>query len=266
MKAICVDDEPLVLQLTTTLCRELPMLDDVRSFLKTADAIASIKEEPADLAILDIDMPDMNGIELAIALKEIDPDIRILFITGYAQYAVEAFAIHASGYLLKPVNKEQLENEVAHALSGVRETRKARVFANTFGNFDLFVDGKPVSFGRTKARELMAYLIDRQGVQVNRKTIFSAMWEEGFYDRSMQKQLDVIIRSLKSTLEENGISDILEMQNGMLRVVPEKFDCDLYRFFAGDVDAINSFHGEYLSDYSWASITEAYIARFAEKK
>lgn len=266
MKAICVDDEYLVLQLTVSMCKKLPQLDDVRGFTRANSAIEAIKQEPVQLAILDIDMPDMNGIELAMAIKEVNPDIRILFVTGYTEYAVEAFKIHASGYLLKPVSQEQLENEVAHALEGVKDTKTAHIFARTFGNFDLFVDGKPVSFGRTKARELLAFLIDRQGAQISRKTIFGSMWEEGMYDRPMQKQLDVIIRSLKSTLEECGIPEILEMQYGMLRVVPEAFECDLYKFFSGDVDAINSFHGEYMSDYSWASLTEAYMYRFANKK
>ena len=152
MKAICVDDEYLVLQLTVSMCKQLPQLDDVRGFTRAKNAIEAIKQEPVQLAILDIDMPDINGIELAMAIKEVDPDIRILFVTGYTEYAVEAFKIHASGYLLKPVSQEQLENEVAHALEGVKVTKTAHIFARTFGNFDLFVDGKPVSFGRTKAR------------------------------------------------------------------------------------------------------------------
>jgi len=262
MKAICVDDEPLVLQLTVELCGKLPLLDEIRSFTRAKDAIESVKAEPAQLALLDVDMPGTNGIELAMALKEICPDIRIIFITGYPEYAVEAFAIHASGYLLKPISQAQLEKEVEHALAGVRTKTADHIFARTFGNFDLFVDGKAVSFERTRSRELMAYLIDRQGAQVSRRTIFSTMWEDAMYDRSMQKQLDVVIRSLKSTLDGYGISEIVEMQNGMLRAVPEKFECDLYRFFAGDVDAINSFRGEYMSDYSWANITEAYMDRF----
>lgn len=262
MKAICVDDEPLVLQLTADMCEKTAQIDDVRRFTKPADAIESVKTEPARLALLDIDMPGMNGIELAIALKDICPDIRIIFITGYAEYAVEAFSIHASGYLMKPVSQEQLGKEIAHALEDVEQNETAHIFAHTFGNFDLFVDGKAVCFERARSRELLAYLIDRQGAQVNRKTIFSTIWEDAMYDRSMQKQLDVVIRSLKSTLEEYGVSEILEMRNGMLRVVPEKFECDLYRFFAGDADVINSFHGEYMSDYSWASVTEAYMDRF----
>ena len=77
----------------------------------------------------------------------------------------------------------------------------------------------------------------------------------------MQKQLDVIIRNLRKTLKEYNISEILEMERGILRVVPDKFNCDLYRFMDGDIDTVHAFRGEYLSDYPWASITEAYMDR-----
>ena len=81
------------------------------------------------------------------------------------------------------------------------------------------------------------------------------------YDRAKQKELDVIVRSLKHTLEENGISDIIEIKSGTIRVCPEKFQCDLYDFLKGDVSAVNSYRGEYMSSYSWAMPMEAYIGR-----
>ena len=80
----------------------------------------------------------------------------------------------------------------------------------------------------------------------------------------MQKQLDVIIRNLKDTLTQSGIGDILDMEKGTLRLVTDLVDCDLYKFLAGDLNAIRSFRGEYMSAYSWASLTEAYVTRKLE--
>lgn len=74
-----------------------------------------------------------------------------------------------------------------------------------------------------------------------------------------QKQLDVVIRSLCETLENYDIREILEMGRGYLRIRPELIDCDLYRFLSGDVATINSFRGDYMQSYSWASITESYL-------
>ena len=81
----------------------------------------------------------------------------------------------------------------------------------------------------------------------------------------MQKQLDVIIRSLRTTLEETGAEEIFELSKGQMRIKPEKIECDLYRFLQGDMKAINSYRGEYMSAYSWACFTEAYLDRVTDK-
>ena len=266
MKAICVDDEPLILNLTVSLCRELPELDEVEGFLTAQDALGYLESNTVDLALLDIDLPDMNGLLLAARLKELQPNLSVIFLTGYAQYAVDAFQLHASGYLLKPINREKLSAEVRYALSRRGAPAQTRVFARTFGSFELFADGETVSFGRSKSKELLAYLIDRQGDRISRAEAFAALWENGVYDRSMQKQLDVIIRSLRDTLHQYRISEIFEIRAGVMRVLPERFDCDLYRFLDGDMEAVNAYRGEYMNSYPWASLTEAYMTRRTGKE
>ncbi len=88
------------------------------------------------------------------------------------------------------------------------------------------------------------------------------MWEEGLYDYSKQKYLDVIIRSLRETLKEAGIEEILEIKNGFLRLRTELLDCDLYRFLKNDPEAVNAYRGEYLEEYPWAVFsTESLSAR-----
>ena len=79
---------------------------------------------------------------------------------------------------------------------------------HTFGEFDLKVDGETVDFPRAKAKELLAYLIDMQGYSVSRANVFSVLFEDKQYDRSMQKQLDVIIRSLCEMLGKFDAEDI----------------------------------------------------------
>ena len=69
----------------------------------------------------------------------------------------------------------------------------------------------------------------------------------------------MIIRNLRATLEENRIGDVVELEQGTLRVVPEKLDCDYYRLLQGDGDAIREYQGEYMCAYPWASSTEGYI-------
>ncbi len=257
MRIICVDDEELVLNLVVYLCEQLPDIDEVKGFADALEALEWLKKNNADLATLDIDMPKLNGINLAVKIKKICPETAIIFLTGYSHFAVDAFKIHAQGYLLKPVNKQLLANEVKYALSPKKEKEYPHIFARTFGEFDFLIDGKPVRFQRSKSKELLAFLIDRHGAGVKRATAFAALYEDAMYDRKMQKQFDVIIRSLKDTLNENGIGDIFDMKSGELRINPEMLECDYYSLLGGDVDAINSFRGEYMNSYGWASITEA---------
>lgn len=140
-----------------------------------------------------------------------------------------------------------------------------RISARTFGEFDLFVNGRAVTFSRSKAKELLAYLIDRQGGGIKRATAAAVLWEDALYDRAMQKQLDVVIRSLRTTLAAVGAADILEIKNGILRILPEKIHCDLYCFLGGEPAAVKAYRGEYMSAYSWANMTEAFLTRMQNR-
>ena len=259
MKIICVDDEELVLDLVVRLCREMPQISEVVGFSSALKALEYLENNTADIALLDIDMPEMNGINLAVKMKKLRGNISIIFLTGYSHYAVEAFKIHANGYVMKPIEKERLENEINHIISPGASASYPHIFAKTFGVFDFLVDGKSIHFSRSKSKELLAFLIDSQGAGVKRAVAFAALYEDKLYDRKMQKQFDVVVHSLKTTLDENKISDILEMKAGELRINPDLIDCDLYRLLAGDVRAINSYCGEYMTTYYWASFKEAYI-------
>ena len=255
MKAVLVDDEKLGLDYLETLCRNIPVLTDITCFTRSRKALKWCEDNPVDIIILDIDMPDINGITLVSKLRETKPDIRVIFVTAYEKYALEAFGVHADGYLLKPVKQETLTNEVEYALCDLSRKTGEHIVVKTFGGFEVLVDGTPVAFSRSKSKELFAYLIDRQGRAVNRANIFSVLWEDGVYDRSKQKQLDVIIRSLKTTLQRNGISEVLEMQSGSIRVRPELINCDMYKYLEGDGEALNSYQGTYMAPYTWASFS-----------
>ncbi len=117
LKVICVDDEKLTLQYLVSLCRKTEDIDEVQGFDRAGKALARIREHPCDLALLDINLPDMDGITLAKRIQEICPETDIVFVTGYPQYAADSWSVHPRGYLLKPVTKKDLQKEVKHILS-----------------------------------------------------------------------------------------------------------------------------------------------------
>lgn len=255
MKAICVDDEAKTLQYTVDQCRKLAQMDLVEGFTEALAALEWLKKNSVDIAFLDIDMPDMDGITLAARIKEIHPNTAIVFVTAYKQFAYDAMSVRPSGYLLKPLTPEALLEEVVYAMTKVlyKPMNKGnRIVVRTFGSFDVFIDGELLAFSRSKSKEVLAFLVDQQGRGVRRSEIYEALWEDEEYGHRQQKYLDVIIRSLRETLKQAGISQILEMKRGLLRVLPGTFDCDLYRFVQGDPVAVRAYKGKYMVGYGWA--------------
>ena len=259
MRVLCVDDALPIMEDIADMCRRLPQVEEVTGFTRPREALEWLQTHPVDLALLDIDMPEINGLMLAEQLKRRHPDAVIIFLTAFPQYAVQAIKLRATGYLLKPVTLEALEADVAHALSGKSRPLEGHVVVRTFGGFDVLVDGRAIEFKPPKCREILAFLVDRQGATVTKAELFAALWEDRAYDRGMQKQLDNNIRSLRNTLRKNGIEDILEISRGALRVRPERLVCDLYRFLEGDRDAVQSYRGEYMNVWFWASMTESLL-------
>jgi len=135
----------------------------------------------------------------------------------------------------------------------------------TFGNFDVFIEGKPLVFGRLKAKEAFAYLIDRKGSFVTIAELASILWEEREYDRSMQNQTQVIISSLMKTLRENGIHDIIIKKRNQIAVNKIKINCDYYDYLNWDIAAVNAYKGEYMTNYSWAEMTAGELYMRSEK-
>lgn len=263
MRVICVDDEKEIAEETAALVGELPAVEEAMAFPCAEDALAWLEKNPADLALLDINMPGMNGLELAAAVRTRWPKTAILFLTGDPRYALEAFELRAAGYILKPATRERLEKEIEYACAPRHSSVPGDplVTVRTFGCFDCFLDGRELSFPQAKCKELLAYLVDRRGGSVTRSEAFSILWDDRLYDRSMQKQLDGIIRSLRSALQGYGIASILEMRRGTMRICPERLQCDLYRFLDGDPDAQREYCGEYMTGYAWAQFTEGYMTR-----
>lgn len=266
MNAICVDDEAQVLKHTVTACQKMRLLDDVRGFTQPREALDWVEDNPVDLALLDIDMPDMSGLELGEKLQRINPKISIIFITAFSQYALDAYSVHPISYLLKPFDQARLRKEIEYALSVRAADKPAHIVAQTFGHFEILVDGKTLDFRRSKSKELLAYLVDRRGAGVTRQDAFAALWEDRLYDISMQKQMDVVIRSLRDTLQKYGIGDLFELKNRNLRILPELIDCDVYRFLEGDEEAVNSYFGEYMSQYTWAIEREAQLSQIQSNR
>ena len=189
--------------------------------------------------------------------------MEIIFITGHEQYALKAYGLHAAGYLLKPYNREEVEYAIQSAeLLSKRQQHK--VFVKTFGKFDVFVDGEPLFFKNSKSKELLALLVDAKGSTITSGYAISMLWEDKPFDENSQSLYYKAAKNLEKTLEEYGVEDILIKTRYERCVNRKKFECDYYSLLREDKDAVCQFHGEYMSQYSWAEETLAGILKFLE--
>ena len=264
MHILATDDEQSALNILTGAIREAIPLATVHGFRNPLEALELMKEIKCEVAFLDIQMREMNGIVLARKLKEIYPKVNIVFVTGYSQYTNEAFALHASGYVYKPVTADKIINEMENLRNPVK-WKDLGIFVNTFGKFELIVQGKEVSFGREKSKEMLAYLVDKQGKSATRKELAAVLFEREDYSRATQNYLSKIVKELVTVLERVGAEKMLKRGLNSYSVDVDAFFCDLYEYEKENVtpDELNRFQGEYMKQYSWAEVT---LARLYWKK
>lgn len=260
MRMIAVDDERGALSLLKEAIREAVPSAQLCCFERGREAVQYAETHPVDIAFLDVEMPGMDGLELAKQLKELRREVNIIFITGYSQYAVDAIALRASGYLVKPVTKEDVEQEIENLRYPVVRERKG-IYVHTFGNFDVLADGTPISFRRSKSKEILAYLVDRKGATVTKKEIAAMLWEDGAYTRSRQFQIQTLVTEMIRTLRSAGAEGIVRKNYNSYSVNPSRFECDYYQFNRCDAAAVNAYYGEYMSNYSWVEFTAGGIEK-----
>lgn len=249
MIAIAVDDEPLMLAALTKAIRASADITAVSHFSSCEDAIEFIKTNPADIAFLDINMRGMGGLNLAEKIMEICPDCKIVFCTGYEEYAISAFRLHAAGYLLKPISAADVQEEINN-IKGIRHREKPLV-VKCFGNFEVYVNGEKLSFKRSKTKELLAFLVDRNGAGVTVAEIGVALWEDDA-DQKNQNYIHQLFYDLRNTLTAAGVGELFKRNNYLYSVDTEKMDCDYYTFLKTGKP---NFYGEYMTQYSWAEKT-----------
>ena len=249
MIAIAVDDEILMLGALAAAIKASPDISEVSQFSSCDEALDFVKENAVDIAFLDINMRGMGGLALAEKIIGACSDCKIVFCTGYEEYAIPAFKLHASGYLMKPVSAKDVQGEIDN-IKGIRQSQKP-LTVKCFGTFEVYARGEKLTFKRSKTKELFAFLVDRNGSGVTVADIGVALWEND-EDQKNQNYIHQLFRDLRQSLEAVGVEGVFERNNYFYSINPEKLDCDYYAYLKTGKP---EFHGEYMSQYSWAEET-----------
>lgn len=254
MKAIAVDDEIYMLETLLEAVNASSDIEQVHPFTSCSAALAYASEHAIDVAFLDINMRGLGGLGLAEKLMNLHPHCKIIFCTGYEEYAVSAFQLHASGYLMKPITAESVQKEIDH-IKGIKSAEKLLTI-KCFGNFEVFYNGEILPFKRKKAKELFAVLIDRKGAGMTAKQICAILFPDDTDDTKNAAYLRQLVLDLKNTLKSIHAEDVLRHDTPYYRIDANLVKCDYLSFLETGKP---KFHGEYMTQYSWAEGTCAML-------
>ena len=259
MRAIIVDDESLMLRRFVRLSAQISDLHIIGQFESAEKALSFARENPFEVAFLDVAMPKMNGVELAKQLRLIRPDVLIVFVSAYDEYLWDFNQIGGDYYILKPYSAETLEMTMARLRLLVQRQQKP-LYIQTFGRFLVLKEGKPVPLSG-KAKEILALVVTRRGKEISNEEIYSTLWENRPYGNVEMTVYYNALRRLKLMLKEAGLSDLLiSTQRGQL-INTALFDCDYYSWQDKNMTARDRFEGEFLPEYSWGEYILAGIFR-----
>lgn len=254
MRILAVDDEAIMLERLEGCILDVLPNAEVYGFRRPSEALAFAEENSVNIAFLDIQMRGMDGISLGKRLQILLPKLNIIYITAYAEHAFDAYQLNASGYLLKPIDPQEMRKQLQHLRYPIPQKKRA-VF-HCFGNFEVSVDGQRLNFKYKRTRELLAYLVDRCGASCSIDEIMSILWEDEIHPSYFQN----LRKDLQDTLRRVGCEDILDKQRGKLAIKTELVDCDYYQWRDRNAPRKDLYRGEYMTQYSWAEATSGMLS------
>lgn len=249
MKTILVDDEWIMIKSFVRLSEGISDIEIVGKFQYVEEAIEYVKKNPVDLAILDVKMPGMSGIELAVKLREIYTDILIVFISAYDEYIRDFNQIGGDYYIVKPYTRDTLEM-MATKMTLLAAKQEKEISLQMFGRFNVLKHGVPIKIsGKTK--EILALIASRCGKEISNEEIYSIVWEGREYSNVNMKVYYNALKRLKDILAENQMSDLLLSTSRGQMINRNVCDCDYYEWKNAQGEGNKSYDGELLSEYSW---------------
>ncbi len=237
MRVVIIDDIKSTGETLSKMLSEMPAVQVEGVFNNTAIAYNFLKTEPVDVIIIDINIPEENGIAFAKRVRELTPSLMIIIISATNDYALEAFDIYALDYIVKPVSRERLERtinrirEILNVISGCRHCGiKYRLYAYCLGDFTLrSADGEAIRLQSSKSEELLAFLLFNRGKAVDKWRIIEELFAEmPIYNA--ETYLNTTTYKLRKALEPYGMKDAVICRNGSYKIDIEKIYVDFIDF------------------------------------
>ena len=256
MTIMLVSGDVQTLKDAAALLDELQPGAEVISFTDSLAALAEARKRTVDVALLSADMPELDGLDLGQYLKDLHPAVNLVFMDPDDAQALDALSLHASGCLLLPVSRFALSAELDDLRYPVGG-KGHRVFAQTFGNFELFVDGEPVAFKYSRTKEIVALLVNNRGAQTTNGEIIANLWEDDGDPEKKASYLSNLRQDLQNTFTKLRLNGIILKQRGSLAIAVDRIECDLYDWLEKKKDSKYHYMGDYMNQYSWPEYVHA---------
>ena len=286
LNAIIIDDEKPAIEVLKLLLEKTGQICVVGAFTSAGRALSEMQNLKPDVAFLDIEMPEMSGLELAGKIIEAGNDMEIVFVTAYDKYALEAFRVNAIDYILKPLSSDDISQTIKR-LKKVRPLQaspqmpvdKGRVFC--FGRLSLYGAGcrEPVKWRTSKTEELFAFMLQNLNSKVAKWKITQALWPEFEAERQLNTHLYTTVYKVKKTLSSANIRFDFIFVNGSYKLeFPDVYiDTSEFETITNDENilskssigrykkAFDLYKGNYMeeNEYLWSQDkAEAYAKRY----
>ncbi|MEA4920340.1 MAG: response regulator [Clostridiaceae bacterium] len=279
IRIAAVDDELHILKWFERIALKIDGLEICGLYQSGEALISYLRHHAVDAVFLDVEIGNENGMDLYEQIMQIDENIEIIFVTAYNKYAVEAFELQALDYLLKPITSERLEKTIIRLMNSPKIAQKPeRPYIQCFGDFQLLIHGTPVTWKNSKAKEILAFLVSKEGAPMGWEKIVDAIWPD-FAPEQAHANFHATNYLLRKRLGELGCSDIIDSTPGNYRILRDTIECDVYIFqdfirkslsselSQTEIDKIRlMYQGQFMENepYSWAipkavSLEKAYI-------
>ncbi len=271
MKVILIDDEQNALDYLDDLLHEYTNIEIVGKYLNPLDGLEKLEEELIDVVFLDINLPGGYGINIAKQLNELYPDLHIVFVTAYNQYAVNAFEVDALDYIVKPVTKERLDKTFERITQNtITLPSEANLKITMFNKVQFNLpeeDPVLMQFKLTKTQHVFIYLLHFRTKLVRKDELIDLLWDDLDEKRAYSQLYNAIyiIRKELAPYEKyisiTTYSDSYRLELNHTVVDVEQFEFSLPTLPRLDENSLEQFikvielyKGDYLVgyDYYWA--------------
>jgi two-component SAPR family response regulator len=279
IKTILIDDERPALNNLERLLKGYDQIEIIEAYTDVTKVFEKIKKEKVHMFFLDIDMPKMKGIDAAKKILEIDSNVQIVFVTAYNDYAVDAFEVEATDYVMKPIMKRRLDKTIERVIKRYKDIENDLEEENKiscFGNFEIRRGQQEIKWRTSKSEEFIAYLVHNRGEFVHKSKIIEALWPDKD-EKQATKLLHTNVYYVRNGLKSINLDQAITYANKMYKFDMGIIFCDIEEFdktfssyeviTSKNVDnlkkTLHLYKGEYFegNDYYWAMNEQARFSK-----